>query len=364
MRIRKWIWAVLSALSVIFFSCSHESDDSQDHQVNETPLEDGKTYIEFQNQDVYPVQIYQDPSRLILVAEVPAKETVKVEASPNLTGVAFYPVFLLTIEGISITLRVDEKNVNQVTIPVLETIKTGFAYIKIENSSLYSLTLQKGGYELTPLDAASTIVMPGETSAYRIEPQEARVYSFMQNASSPIAFPDGIQEFVQDTIYSFKYDGTRLMLRSTNPMLPAPQNLALQAGDGSIIVTWDAIRWASSCSVYYSVSETPPETPAETAIIGTTATIRGLTNNTVYYVWVASVNSSGYTMSGAKSITLILPAPQNLALRAQDRSITVHPADPGRNRAGSHRRWLRGSGRVRSHRAADYRFLGRRKPCL
>jgi fibronectin type 3 domain-containing protein len=244
-------------------------------------------------------------------------------------GVAFYPVFYLEIEGIpitqdgpAITVRVDEKKVNKVNIPVLESIETGFAYVKIENASLYSLVFNQGGYELTPLGGDSTIVMPGETAAYRIEPHDTQSFSFMRNASSPVPFPAGIQTFARDTIYSFKYDGKALTLSGVNPLFPAPRNIVLKAGNGSITVTWDAVPRAGSYSVYYSTSQTPPETPTQSGITGTTATINGLVNDTAYYVWVASVNSGGSSMSGAKAITLALPAPQ-VVLEAGDGSITV-----------------------------------------
>ncbi|MDR2798743.1 MAG: fibronectin type III domain-containing protein [Treponema sp.] len=352
---RKWIFAALSALALILLSCSLDvKDDPPDNQANgtpnetpnetpngnpngtpnetpnETPSEDSKTYIEFQNHEAFPVRIYQDPSHLTLIAEAPAKGTKKVEASPNLVGVAFYPVYLLEIEGIpitqngpAITVRVDEKKVNKVNIPVLNSIETGFAYVKIENASLYSLAFNQGGHELIPLSRDSTLIMPGETGAYQIEPQEAGVYSFMRNASSLVPFPDGIREFVRDTVYSFRYDGTLLTMSNVKPMIPAPQNIVLESGDGSITVTWDAVPRVSSYNVYYSTGETPPETPAQSGITGTTATINDLTNNTVYYVWVESVNSSGSTMSGSKVISLTLPAPQNMVLEPGDGSIIV-----------------------------------------
>ncbi|MDR0630236.1 MAG: fibronectin type III domain-containing protein [Treponema sp.] len=336
---RKGIFAVLSVLSLIVISCPHEvEDDPPNNQApntpngtpNETPPQDDKTYIEFQNQEAFPVQIYQDSSHLNRVAEAPAKGSVKIEASPNPKGVAFYPVFFLDIDGIpitqygpAVTARVDEKKVNTVYIPPLEAIETDFAYIKIENTSIYSLAFLQGPYELTPLGKASAILMPSESGAYQIEPQDAGAYSFMRNASSPLPFPDGIREFVRSTIYTFKYDGTLLTLISKKPLLPAPQNITLEAGDGSITVTWDAVPLASSYSLYYSTGETPLETPAQSGITGSIATIRELTNNTVYYVWVESVNSGGSTMSEAKTITLTLSAPDNILLEAGDGSITV-----------------------------------------
>jgi hypothetical protein len=145
----------------------------------------------------------------------------------------------------------------------------------------------------------------------------------MRNASSPIPFPNGIQIFERDIIYSFRYDGSGLTLSGGKPLLPAPQNVVVTAGNGGVTVTWDAPPRVSSYSVYYGTGATPPETPAQTGITGTAATISGLTNNTPYYVWVASVNAGNSTMSGAKSITLTLPAPQNVVLQAGNGGIAV-----------------------------------------
>jgi hypothetical protein len=261
---------------------------------------------------------------------VPAKGTTKVEVSPNQAGVAFYPVFLLDMEGIpitqygpAITVRVDEKKVNRANIPELEAIATGFAYIKIDNASNYSLAFHQGNSELAPLDRDATILNSGESAAYQIEPQDAGAYRFMRNTSSPIPFPQGIQEFVKDTIYSFRYDGTLLTLISKTPLLPAPQNIVVEVGDSRTTVKWDTVPRVSSYNVYYSTGETPPERPAQSGITETTVTISGLVNETTYYVWVESVNAEGSTMSEAKTISLTLQAPQNIVVEPGKGSITV-----------------------------------------
>jgi hypothetical protein len=314
---RKRLFAILSALAMILASgCdpspNEETGTNQGNETtNETPSEDGKTYIEFQNHEDFPAKIYQDSSHFTFIAEAPAKGAAKVEAAPNQTGVAFYPVFYLDIEGIPIVqsgpaviVRVDAKKVNAANIPPLEAITTGLAYVKIENASLYSLVFNQGGYELTPLGGASTIVMSGESAGYGFEPQAAQSFSFMRNASIPIPFPNGMQKFERDTIYSFRYDGSVLSLTSVKPFLPAPQNIVLEAGDGSVSVKWDAAARASSYNVYYSTGETPPETPAQANIAGTAATISGLANGAAYYVWVEAVNAAGSAMSAPSSITL------------------------------------------------------------
>ncbi|MDR1072799.1 MAG: fibronectin type III domain-containing protein [Treponema sp.] len=305
MSVRKWMFAALAALSLFFFACSDASDDSNNNQTNETPSEDGKTYIEFQNQERFPARIYKDVSRLALFAEVPAGGTAKVEAEPNPTGVAFYPVFLLEIEGIRIdqnglpvTVRVDEKKVNKAVLPALTEVETGFAYIKIENAGAAPLTFNKGNNELPPLDAVSSVVMPDETAAYRIEPGAANLYRVMENGSIPLDFPAtvvALGEFNRNTIYFFRYDGNTLAMSGTKSLslpLPTPEKPTVTAGHGSVTVTWAAVELATSYNVYCGASGTPPASPAQTGITGMSATITGLANGTLYYVWVQALTST------------------------------------------------------------------------
>jgi hypothetical protein len=87
---KKRIFAVVSALVLIVLSCSHEvEDDPVDNQGNETPnetptetpAEDGKTYIEFHNQESFPVRIYQDPGLLHLLIEDDGRHIVRIDGS-------------------------------------------------------------------------------------------------------------------------------------------------------------------------------------------------------------------------------------------------------------------------------------------
>jgi hypothetical protein len=110
---------------------------------------------------------------------------------------------------------------------------------------------------------------------------------------------------------------------SITPQLLAPGEPVLTAGDGCIVVTWRPVAFAVSYNVYYSENETRPETPWVTDITGTSTVITGLSNDTTCYVWVESVNSGEISMSEAKSMTLILPAPENLTLTPDYGEIAV-----------------------------------------
>jgi hypothetical protein len=106
--------------------------------------------------------------------------------------------------------------------------------------------------------------------------------------------------------------------------LESPLITGLTAGNGSMTVTWNTVGMADSYNVYYADSATPPESPAQTGITGTTANITGLANDTTYYVWVEAVNSGGAMMGEAGSITLDLQAPQPVLTPEIGSSIIVN----------------------------------------
>ncbi|MDR0374150.1 MAG: fibronectin type III domain-containing protein [Treponema sp.] len=321
MSMRKWMLVALAMLSLAFWGCSDASGDGSDASGKGSGSENDKTYIEFQNNEAFPASVYQDVSRLTLLAEVPAKETKKVEAEPNFRGVTFYPSFSLEIEGISIvhngqaiTARVDEKKVNKIIIPALASgvIETGYAYIKVENAGDYSLTFNRGAYELSPLGAASSIVMPNEVAAYRIEPGKTDIYSFIRNASVPLAFPETVSEFERNTIYFFKDDGSDFTMNGTKPLsLPpvpaAPGKPAVTRERASITATWEAVDHADSYNVYWGENRTPPTSAGKTGVDGTSTTITGLTGGASYYVWAQAVNSRGASPLSEASSSALAP---------------------------------------------------------
>jgi len=78
--------------------------------------------------------------------------------------------------------------------------------------------------------------------------------------------------------------------------LGTPGKPTVTSGYNSLLVTWTAVAGASEYEVYYGTG-TPPTTLAVTTA-GTTATIIGLTNDTVYYVRLRAKNVSGVSVYG------------------------------------------------------------------
>ena len=82
--------------------------------------------------------------------------------------------------------------------------------------------------------------------------------------------------------------------------------VTVSAGDGWLSLSWDSAIGAEQYEVYYNTANTIPASPSQT-VSTTTATISGLTNGTIYYIWVKGINSSGETTSAvvsAKSIAV------------------------------------------------------------
>jgi hypothetical protein len=106
---------------------------------------------------------------------------------------------------------------------------------------------------------------------------------------------------------------------------PAPKKPSLTADIASLVVDWQALDMVESYSVYCGTSQTPPSVPAQTGITGTSAIITGLSNDTMYYVWVQALNERGASplSSEASSMTLSLQAPAAPVLRPGNGNLTV-----------------------------------------
>jgi hypothetical protein len=287
-------------------------------------LDPNKTYVRFNNLEQFPVIIYADPSRQEELARAPASGTgTAIEAGPKPQGIAVYPRFLLTIEGIPITydapaltMRVNEKQVNTISIPALTSLETAFAYIKIANASAYSLTLNKGNSELSPLEATSNIVMPAETAAYQVEPGAASLYSFMQNTNTPLSFPAAVQQFNRGVIYTFTYTGSALTLSSSNSILQsilpkAPASLTAETVSwNSVELSWDQVYGATSYKVYRAKGSGSPEACGD--VSGTSYTDTGLSPHTTYTYQVKVVSNKsgeGPASTGVSATTEELRSP-------------------------------------------------------
>jgi hypothetical protein len=269
-------------------------------------IDPDKTYIQFKNLEQFPVTVYADAARGQEIARVPASDTgTAVETEPKPQGMAFYPSFLLEIEGVpitydgpAITVRVDEKKVTSISIPALTSMETDFAYIKIENKSSYSLTLNKGSSELAPLGAAPSIIMSNESVAYQVEPGDVSLYSFMRNTSSPLSFPADLLQFNRGVIYDFTYTGSALTLSSGNSALQsiqpkAPASLTAAAASwNSIQLSWEPVYGATSYKLYRATGSGALEELREAQ--STSHIDTGLRSNTAYAYQVKAVsNKSG-----------------------------------------------------------------------
>jgi hypothetical protein len=266
--------------------------------------DDGKTYVEFTNAGQFPVGIFKDPTRLTEILRVPAEGSARVEVEPNSAGTAFYPRFYLTVLGIAIpqdgpalTLRIDEKKINKAKIPALTTIDSEWAYVRIENKSDYSFTLNRGSSEIQPREGTSTIVMPNETALYVVEPGDTSLYTLMQNTVTPISWPSTAGGFERGFIYSFQLNGASLSLDHAGSILqaltPSPSGLTVSTRSmNSITLRWTAVDKALSYKLYRSdaADGTYTEIGSSTAAsyIDT-----GLPLNTTYYYRVTAVNNWG-----------------------------------------------------------------------
>jgi fibronectin type 3 domain-containing protein len=362
MTMRTVLWGLLAAGLVALGGCKHEVDTPEPKnepievpepdEPDEPDLPDpNKTYAAFKNLEVFPVEVYKDPDRTVLLAQVPPRETVRVETAPSIAGTAFYPRFYLTIEdvvipcnGPGVTTRIDEKKVNTVSIPPLtaDEIESPWAYVKISNESAYSLTFNRGSSELLPMKAPSTIIVPEETAVYQIEPMEAAQYAFMRNTSAALAFPSALTAFEKGFVYVFTYTGSDLSLDRevsiTQGIIPVPLPSVSAATLTSITLTWaaaggtttdeepDAATEAVSYKIYRSgIADGDYTLRGTTAIAPYTDT--GLTEDTVYYYRVSAVYRRGesvWSKALAAQTLALPPAPQQASAQAESVStITI-----------------------------------------
>jgi hypothetical protein len=279
------------------------------------PIDPNKTYVEFNNLEQFPAIMYSDSSRQTELVRVPGNGKKLLETEPKPQGTVFYPRFLLEFEGIplsydgtAIMIRVDEKKINQANIPALTAIETGFAYIKIENASIYSLTFTQGNYELPPLAAASNIIMPGEAAAYQIAPGAASLYRAMKNGSILVEFP--AQTFEAEMLYIFKYDGNALTLSSARTISQAIQGIppapawitATPVGWNRIELTWAEVNGAASYKLYRQADGSGSfELVKE--LSGLTSIDTGLQPNSVYTYRVTALSNKGGEGPASSSVS-------------------------------------------------------------
>ncbi|GHV69904.1 hypothetical protein AGMMS49928_14790 [Spirochaetia bacterium] len=302
----------------------------------EIPTE--KTFVQFNNLEVFPVTVYSDTSRLNKIADVGVGKTATVEAAPSPSGTSFYPRYHLNVENIPIPpydgeviiARIDEKRTNQVAIPPLEAIEAGDAFIKLENASTaYSLTMKKGSVEMFPIGSGSTIVMQNETAGYSIPPGAISGYSLLRNPSTAVAFPSGLTEFRAGYIYLLRYDGAALTLtEAEKPVFQLRHTVRYDAngGSGSVppqqaVIQGSGVAAAGQGSlskVGHTFNGWNTNANGSGTVYAAGSSIMPTANITLYAQWSAITYTINYHANGASGTT---PSPQS-ATYGESRTIS------------------------------------------
>jgi uncharacterized repeat protein (TIGR02543 family) len=308
------------------------------------PQNDGgeKTQVYFVIGNDFSVAVYSDSARLVKFADVGANgESDPVETAPN--NVTFYVSYRLLIDdqefpyNRELSARIDAETITRVAIPLLsefdaddlaEPVTTN-VYIKIKNTGASSLVLQSGGHDEIPQGAGSSIVNGGETVHYTVNGGPVSHYAFMKNTVTPLAFPDGLTDFVPGHLYSLQFDGNVLTLLADWPItiaqalsiLPPEAISAASLANGHISLVWDGTGTETSYVIY----RLDPET--ETYVRIGTADATSYTDSTVaigntYYYRISSVvnnveSGKSNTVVSARAAINSLASPQGLSVIGQ-----------------------------------------------
>jgi len=320
---------------VIFSTCDNHVNDTQP---------DTDVQVEFTNLESFRVILYSDSSRQNTFVEIAANSIKTVSATPNNSGVLFYPTFFIDVpdipdtripyNGQAIITVIEENKVNKVYIPQLENIAINTAYLKIINDSIYSLSLQQGGNEKVPLGGRPSIIASGQNAAYEISLGASSSYTVMRNTTIPIAFPASFTAFEKGNVYIFTYDGTGLVLTKTwpipSPAWPAaPENvraelLTADSSFASVRLSWNAVYNAESYRVYRAWPRNS-SSYSQIAVTNTPSyTATNLFSNDLYYFKVYAVKDSKEGEQSRVASVRTIPAPGNVRITGRtNTSITI-----------------------------------------
>jgi uncharacterized repeat protein (TIGR02543 family) len=193
-----------------------------------------KTLVRFSNANDFSVDVYSDYARQTKIATVSAQgQSDSKEVTPNNNGDSFFPTYQILIDSVSIPYEgeviivgLNKGKTNTVPIPLLRDFGeaelnkplSNDVYLKIQNDSDSSLSLSRGSSEISPVGSNSAILNSRTTGLYRISSGLVSNYSLRRNTTYPVAFPEGLTEFVSGYFYSLRYEGGSLILVAEKPL--------------------------------------------------------------------------------------------------------------------------------------------------
>jgi fibronectin type 3 domain-containing protein len=315
-----------------------------DDEKKETPP-DKKTRVCFINKNDFSVTVYGDYSRLSKITDAAANsETDEIEIAPNSNAV-FYLTYHIVIDDVTFSydgqgLPVDISNTEKtarVLIPLLSEFDaadltkpvTSGVSIKMQNASSFPISLKRGAYEEIPQGASSPIVNGGETARYLVYSGPVSNYSFLKNTVTALSFPAGLTEFVSGHLYSFRYDGSQLLLLADKPLTIAqalkilpPENISARSlANGHISLVWDKTGTETGYTIYRSDSETGSYTSVGTANV-TSYTDTAVVVGSTYYYRISSLKNNvesdkSATVVSARAEINSLSSPDGLTVTGQ-----------------------------------------------
>jgi len=302
-------------LLLFFWSCPEDTDNNN----NTDPETNNKTWVCFENNNDFSVNIYSDLSRLIKIAEAaPQEKSTAVQVDPNLNGALFYPTYNIVLDDVSIPYqgeviiaRIDagktSSSPNTVTIPSLEELGaaeltkpiSSATYLKIQNVSNSSLSLRQGSTELNPQGSTSPIMNGGETGLFLISPGPVSGYSLRKNTTIGVNFPAALTAFASSRLYSFYYDGTDIVLLAERQLtlaqafaLSPPESISARTlPSGSISLSWDRVGTENSYKIYRAAGE-PVNFSYLASTDNTSYTDNAVNLGNTYYYKLSSVKNT------------------------------------------------------------------------
>jgi titin len=117
-----------------------------------------------------------------------------------------------------------------------------------------------------------------------------------------------------------------LSTEETATPLATPIVLALSAGSGQTVLSWQAVSGADSYSIYYDTSPDITTAQAHISVSGadsTSGTVTGLVNGSTYYFRLQALNSRAESELSAEYSAVPLDTPQFASLLGQDGQVEI-----------------------------------------